>query len=118
MSRAQTKEDALNNAILAVELYMKATRLASSEPEKARLRAKCDQLLSRAEEIKQVAQWPPKENPKTSLKAPVSERTITRHEEIILLEGSKLHGFIFPQWKSDPDEFVFEELVNGSTSYT
>ncbi len=116
ISRAQTKEDALNNAILAIELYMKATRLASSELEKARLRVKCKQLLSRAEEIKQ-AQWPPKENHKIPLKAPISTRAITRQEEIILLEGSKLHGFIFPRWTSDPDDSIFEEVVNGSDLY-
>ena len=117
MNRARTKEDALNNAILAVELYIKAASSAGSKAEKARLKRKCKQLLSRAEEIKKVAHWTPIVNTQIPLKVPVSERPITKHEEIILLEGSKLHGFIFPQWKSDPDDSMFEEPVNGSGLY-
>ena len=115
MDRSVTKEEALENASLAAELYMKATRSASSDSEKARLRNKCIQLLSKAEDIKKSAQWLPKP---ALLKAPASERKISKREEIILLEGSKLHGFIFPPWNSDPDDSVFDELVKGTEFYT
>lgn len=104
-------------AIAAAELYMKATSLASNDRAKARLRGKCEELLSRAEQIKKADGWSPVEKD-TSLKAPVSHRAISRREELILLEGSKLHGFIFPPWSTEPDDYVFEEDFNGSSYYT
>ncbi|CAG8959171.1 hypothetical protein HYFRA_00013035 [Hymenoscyphus fraxineus] len=118
IDRALTKEDAINNAIRAAELYMKATRLASKDNDKARLRSKCQQILSRAEEIKKATEWTPTTSTSILLKAPVSTRELSKREEIILLEGSKLHGFIFPPWKSEPDEGVFKEPFNGKPIYT
>lgn len=103
----------MKNAIRAVELYMKAAELASNDDEKSRLRGKCKQLLSRAEEIKKSPQWTPKKS-KTILE---STRAISKREEIILLESSRLHGFIFPQWKSDPDDSVFVEH-SSTAKYT
>ncbi|KAG9247822.1 hypothetical protein BJ878DRAFT_538905 [Calycina marina] len=102
-----SKEEALKQAIVATELYMKAVKLASSDQQRTKLRSRCKELVSRAEQIKSASVWPPVKVD-TVLKAPVSERAITRTEEIILLQGSKLHGFIFPPWKSDPDDTVFE----------
>ncbi|KAG4434197.1 hypothetical protein IFR05_010324 [Cadophora sp. M221] len=112
-----TKDDALKAAITAAELYMKATGLASNDRAKARLRGKCKELLSRAEQIKKADGWTPVKKD-ICLKAPVSQRAISRREEVILLEGSKLHGFIFPPWSSDPDDAIFEEDFNGSPYYT
>ncbi|KAH9222893.1 hypothetical protein DL95DRAFT_354002 [Leptodontidium sp. 2 PMI_412] len=112
-----TKDDALKAAITAAEQYMKATGLASNDRAKARLRGKCKELLSRAEQIKKADVWTPVKKD-ISLKAPVSQRAISRREEVILLEGSKLHGFIFPPWSSDPDDAIFEEDFNGSPYYT
>jgi len=66
--------------------------------EKARLKAKCQALLRRAELLKKAAQ---------GLKAPVSTRSFTRKEQVILLEGSKLNGFVFRMWESDPDPEEF-----------
>jgi hypothetical protein len=51
------------------------------------------------------------------LKAPVSQRIISKREEIILLEGSKLHGFIFPQWTSDPDDSIFAGDASGQSAF-
>jgi calpain-7 len=99
----------LENAILAAELYMKAVKLASSDQERTRLRSKCKQILSRAEEIKNLETWVPQKSKAALLKAPSSERAVTKAEQIILLEGSKLHGFIFPPWKDDPDESNFND---------
>jgi hypothetical protein len=109
VDRSPTREAALEKAILAAELYMTATKHASSDRERARLRSKCQQLTSRAESIKKSASWVPLQSKDLSLKAPVSQRAISTREEIILLEGSRLHGFIFPQWTSDPDDAAFEE---------
>ncbi|KAK6601605.1 PALB protein [Botrytis cinerea] len=63
--------------------------------------------MLKAEEIKKSTTWPIKPA-SIFLKAPVSERTLSKHEEIILLEGSRLHGFIFPRWTSEPDDTIFE----------
>ena len=93
---------------------MKAIKLAGSEQERTKLRDKCKLLLSRAEEIKKSETWTPQENKPTPLKVPSSERPVTKAEQIILLEGSKLHGFIFPPWTEDPDESIF----NGRELYT
>jgi hypothetical protein len=99
----------LKNAILATELYIKAIKLASTEQERTRLRGKCKQLLSRAEDIKKSETWNPQKSKPTLLKAPSSDRAVTKTEQIILLEGSKLHGFIFPPWKEDPNESSFND---------
>lgn len=94
---------------------MKAVKLASDENERKRLKLKCKKLLGRAEEIKQMKTWSKslrvdgsKPAPKP-LKAPVPKRKLSAREEIILLEGSRLHGSVFPAWKSDPEESMFDE---------
>lgn len=117
MDKSLTKEEALKNAIHAAELYMKITKLASTDMERTRLRGKCKQLLSRAEEIKQMVQWTPAAKKDVLLKAPACGRQITRREEVILLEASKLHGFIFPPWTNEPDDSLFGGKPDA-TSYT
>src|ERR1700712_4501828 len=99
---------------MATELYMRAIKLAGTEQERTRLRGKCKYLLSKAEEIKMATEWPPPNFPGAPLKAPMSERPISKTEEIILLQGSKLHGFIFPPWKTEPDDSLFD----GEEIYT
>jgi hypothetical protein len=91
---------------------MKAVRLASSEQERTRLCSKCKQLLVRAEAIKKCDTWSPVMTTKAHLIGPSSKRSISTTEKIILLEGSKLQGFVFPPWHADPDEstFIDEEL--------
>jgi hypothetical protein len=119
ITRSTTKDEALQNAILATEIYMKAIKLASSEVERDKLKTKCMRVLARAEEIKQMKTWsvPVSQNEMVSrgrqLKAPSSLRTLSTREEVILLEGSKLHGFIFPPWQSDPSEEAFEKMGDG-----
>ena len=97
---------------------MKASRLASTDQERKRLRGKCQQLLSKAEEIKQSVVWTPVKSRENILKAPSSDRSITKREEVILLESSKLHGFVFPPWVSDPDESTFDGSDDASLSFT
>lgn len=88
---------------------MKAIKLTSSEQDKIRLRAKCKQLLASAEEIKISQTWIPQKPGGVILKIPQSKRLTTTTEKIILLEGSKLHGFIFPPWENDPDDTIFDD---------
>ncbi|KAI9777932.1 MAG: cysteine protease [Geoglossum umbratile] len=94
LSEASTRDEALRRAIKAVELYMQAMRVAENNNERAQLKAKCQKLLRRAESLKKAAQ---------AMKVPISIRTFTTKEQLILLEGSKLNGFIFRRWELDPD---------------
>lgn len=93
---------------------MKAIKLANNGPERARLKEKCLNILARAEEIKKIEQWRPAISQAASVivpteisRMPQSRRQLPTREEIILLEGSKLHGLIFPPWGSEPDEQDF-----------
>ncbi|EDO04514.1 hypothetical protein SS1G_06997 [Sclerotinia sclerotiorum 1980 UF-70] len=112
IDKCSTREDALKVAIAAIELYMKLSKQVTGDAEKARIKRKCKALMVKAEEIKKSSTWPLKPSAIFS-DAPVSDRTLSKHEEIILLEGSKLHGFIFPRWTSEPDDTIFE-----TSSYT
>lgn len=89
---------------------MKAIKLANSSSERARLKEKCLNILARAEEIKKIEQWQPAMShigavitPSEISRVPQSRRQLSTREEVILLEGSKLHGLIFPPWNSEPD---------------
>lgn len=91
---------------------MRALNLASAEDKKI-LDSKCKELLTRAEKIKAAEDWQSAARARgiTGLRAPASKRKLTTREEIIILEGAKLNGFIFPPWKSSPSpqEFVIDE---------
>ncbi|EPE36102.1 Cysteine proteinase [Glarea lozoyensis ATCC 20868] len=117
VDKSLSKEEALDNALIAIDLYMNIIKNVSNNAEKVRLRSKCNQLLSRAEEIKKASHWQPSTSNSAFLKAPLSSREISTREQIILLEGSKLHGFIFPPWKLEPEDTVFEEPANGNPFY-
>lgn len=98
---------------------MKALKQAKTESDKARIRSKCKQVLLKAEDIKKLAKWTPDRSDASVLVAPSSERAITKREEVILLESSKVHGFIFPPWRTVPEDAVFEEVgPGGFIAYT
>ncbi|KAJ5498654.1 Peptidase C2 calpain domain III, partial [Penicillium expansum] len=114
VAAATSKKAALEAAINAAEHYMKALRLAPAG-DKKQLDTKCKELLSKAEKIKAAADWqsaaragPQKSFP--SLRPPASTRKLTTREEIIILEGAKLNGYIFPPWSRAPlqDEFEYK----------
>lgn len=62
--------------------------------------------------------WPPPTSQQTQrkkvapkpLRAPVSTRTLSKSEQRILLDSSRLHGHIFLQWVEDPRDEMFEPL--------
>jgi calpain-7 len=121
---SSSKDEALKNAILAIEMYMKAIKLASSGLERERLKSKCMKALTRAEEIKQVETWkvPVNQNEQAGrmrdLYAPLSDRTLPTREQVILLRSSTVHGFIFNPWTSEPEEELFLPMEgNGSFLY-
>lgn len=114
-----SQHDVLEVTIKAAELYMQALRLAVSNTDKSRLDSRCKELLTQAESLKRQDLKSPRADQaagsslisRTGLKPPASKRRLTTREEIILLEGSKLNGFVFPPWKDDPssEEFATEE---------
>ncbi|KKZ60168.1 hypothetical protein EMCG_05090 [[Emmonsia] crescens] len=124
VSAAETQSTALDAAISAVENYLNALRLASSPSEKQRLDAKCKELLRKAEDIKKSKSWSQYLQTSTSsgrsnssagsrLREPVSTRNLSNREQIILLEDSKLNGFVFPPWSAVPDAREFELEEDG-----
>lgn len=103
---------------------MKAIKLANTQSERGRLKQRCMSALARAEEIKKIKQWPlPVENtnltvlPPQPLKAPYSSRDLSTREEVILLEGSKLHGLLFPPWKIEPSDDEFMDFEGHFHTY-
>lgn len=93
---------AFDAAVEAAELYLQALNLADNPTDRARLSAKFNELLTRSEQLKQDrAQLLDPEKP-------VSKRTLTTREKIILVEGSKLNGFKFPIWERTPEPVEFE----------
>ncbi|QSS56844.1 cysteine protease PalB [Histoplasma capsulatum var. duboisii H88] len=124
VSKAATQRAALDAAISAVENYLKALTLASSPSEKQRLDAKCKELLRKAEDIKKSEFWNQHLQTRTNtsnsssrvrprLREPVSTRNLSNREQIILLEDSKLNGYVFPPWSAVPDAGEFELEEDG-----
>jgi hypothetical protein len=101
--------DALQHAITAVELYMKASKEAKDSKQRRRLSRKCIELLNIAEEIKRR---------QTRLPQGVHHtRSIPIKEQNILLRSSRLNGCIFPPWESDPDSSLFRLDDSGLFVY-
>lgn len=89
---------------------MKALKLATTPKDQQALDAKSKELLTKAENIKESMRWRPTNGDINVKRASSPERTrrLTTREEIILLEGSKLNGFIFPPCNRPPDWDEFE----------
>ncbi|RHZ66364.1 uncharacterized protein CDV56_108742 [Aspergillus thermomutatus] len=117
VSAATSQRQALEAAIDAAEHYMKALSLAATTQDKQSLDVKCKEWLSRAEKIKEAKDWRSAirvhDRHAAELQKPVSTRTLTTREEIILLEGAKLNGFIFPPWAGPPSLEEFEPSEGG-----
>ncbi|THC90724.1 hypothetical protein EYZ11_009812 [Aspergillus tanneri] len=111
VSAASSQGQALEAAIDAAEHYMKALKLATVPKDQQTLDAKCKEWLTRAEKIKDAIDWRTAVRPKDRNipRSPKSTRKLTTREEIILLEGAKLNGFIFPPWSSSPDSNEFKQ---------
>ncbi|KAE8148009.1 calpain-like protease palB/RIM13 [Aspergillus avenaceus] len=113
VSSATSQRQALEAAIDAIENYMKALRLTSVQKDKNALDAKCKEWLTRAERIKQSEDWQSVIRDAPEPRMPVSTRKLTTREEIILLEGAKLNGFIFPPWSRSPGSDEFKQDDGG-----
>lgn len=111
---------ALNHAIQAAELYMKAVKDAPTAAEKSRLKRKCQELIALAETLKKPASAasasssapapapaPASSKPPPKPRGPRQARQLPTNEKTILLRSSRLHGSVFPPWDADPDPAVF-----------
>ncbi|KAI1374660.1 cysteine proteinase [Hypoxylon crocopeplum] len=119
VSKTHGKE-ALEHAITAAELYMKAAKAATSSEEKTRLKKKCQSLLAKAEVLKSGVSGSSVTAVEKRLKLPRSAREIPKSEQVILLRGSQLHGSVFPPWNSDPDpkEFGGDDLFTDPSGFS
>ncbi|KAL8796613.1 MAG: hypothetical protein Q9195_001003 [Heterodermia aff. obscurata] len=119
--RAEAKDEALTATLDAADLCMRALNLTPDEACKERIDRKCRALLDVAERIKNSGRRTADGSQSTKrssvpstlksgmrLKEPRSSRQLTTREQIIVLEGSKLHGAVFPPWKSPPEASEFE----------
>ncbi|KAJ5278614.1 hypothetical protein N7478_003986 [Penicillium angulare] len=108
IATATSQKAALAAAIDAAEHYMRALRIALPD-DKNVLDTKCKELLTRAEKIKTAEDWRLAASPKTipGRRYPTSKRRLTTREEIIILEGAKLNGFIFAPWERSPSSLEF-----------
>ncbi|KAI0901910.1 cysteine proteinase, partial [Annulohypoxylon nitens] len=111
-------EAALNHAIAAAELYMKAARAASSSEERTRLTKKCQSLISKAEDLKRLSQLGGNSIAAVEkrLKLPRQARQIPKSEQAILLRSSRLHGNVFPPWETEPDPKEFSGIPFSDTA--
>ena len=129
VDRTASQEEALKAAMDAAEAAVQAMKLTDDNNKKRELVMKSQELLHKAELIKNAETWPLHTNLMSGtknievqrakveeLKQPIPTRTLSTREQIILLQGSKLNGCIFPPWKTpDASEFVLDD---GSEPFT
>ncbi|RNJ55248.1 cysteine protease [Verticillium nonalfalfae] len=102
-------KQALQHAIASADFYMKAYAEATNATDRLRLRRKCREMITWAEQLKSKEPG--------GISSPPTYRKITGEEEAILRKSSYLHACFFPPWQSDPSDDVFE-LPAGYPPYT
>lgn len=123
LTGAATKDEALEIALSAADLAMRALTLAKDAVTKKSLNVKVRSLLDEAERIKYNENWRAK-SPASSkrnvaaqyvqpsnvrrLKEPLSTRNQSKSEQILVLKASTLNGFKFPPWQDAPKDSEFE----------
>lgn len=121
-------QQTLERLIASAELLMKALRLSKNKDDRLRLNRKCQSMLDRAEKIKSAlnngtssagnksgAGIAPQGKKLTT--TPRSIQVLSTKEKVILLESSRVNGFIFPPWDSKPEAVEFD-LKEGERKYT
>ncbi|RYC64061.1 hypothetical protein CHU98_g2161 [Xylaria longipes] len=101
-------KEALDHAIAAAELYMKAAKQSTNLIDKKRMNKKCEELILKAETLKKsTSMIDTASRMDRKLKLPRQTRQIPTAEKNILYRNSRLHGNTFPPWESDPDPTYF-----------
>lgn len=122
VGQSGTKDVSLSSILEAAEKLMQELTLAEDPKRRIFLARECQDLLDQAEQIK-VARKCQHSGMVTQrvtsattcgfasnlrLETTEAGRAFTTREKIILLEGSKLHGFVFPPWTAPPISSEFE----------
>ncbi|KAF7196103.1 Calpain-like protease palB/RIM13 [Pseudocercospora fuligena] len=122
LPRASTRDEALDIAIKAAEVSMRAMKLATDSQEKSACKARVQQLMQDAERIKHDSDWKKAVRAATGelqgkkvdvstvkvLNEPVNSRQLPNKEELILLRAGYLNGTKFPPWRKEPQASEFE----------
>ncbi|KAF2963326.1 hypothetical protein GQX73_g10242 [Xylaria multiplex] len=113
-------KEALDHAIAAAELYMKAARQSTSPIDKKRMNRKCEELILKAESLKKRGCVTDSVSVvERRLRLPRQVRQIPTSEKNILYRNSRLHGNTFPPWESDPDlGFFHGDIYSDDSSFT
>ncbi len=115
-------QTALQHAIDAAELYMKAVKEAATPAERARLKRKCQELVARAEQLKNTTTAAATTStPAPGLPArgaPQQSRELSTAEKTIVLRSSRLYGSVFPPWESAPPASAFTLAAVGEPLFT
>ncbi|KAI1310984.1 PALB protein [Xylaria venustula] len=112
-------KEALDHAIAAAELYMKAAKQSVSPVDKKRMNRKCEELILKAESLKSSRVTDSVSIVERRLKVPRQVRQIPTSEKNILYRNSRLHGNTFPPWESDPDPSYFHgDIYSDPSSFT
>ncbi|KAI0971749.1 PALB protein [Xylaria arbuscula] len=112
-------KEALDHAIAAAELYMKAAKQSVSPVDKKRMNRKCEELIRKAESLKSSRVTDSVSIIERRLKVPRQVRQIPTSEKNILYRNSRLHGNTFPPWESDPDPSYFHgDIYSDPSSFT
>ncbi|KAK1640275.1 PALB protein [Colletotrichum phormii] len=119
-----TGREALNHAIAAADLYMKAAHEATSPADRSRFRKKCAGLISLAEKLKSSPKTASSSLTQTTAATITSAsnpschvRHVPSNERTILLRSSRLHGNIFPPWQAEPNDDNFS-LSQGQNVFS
>ncbi|KAI9894060.1 MAG: cysteine protease [Vezdaea aestivalis] len=112
-------EDSFKLITKAADLYIKSMSKITTKQDALRLKHKIETALAHAENLKAEAlsQEPQDQSEGRARwvqRAPLASEPATRKEQIILLKGSKLNGFIFPPWQVIPSSDDFEPGRGGS----
>lgn len=128
MSSSSTTDAALEAAVAAAERSIRALEGAADEPSRRRLEEESRKLLGQAERLRAArdagplrdgrSDHPPEVPPllSTMFAEQLPTRLLSTREHIIILEGSRLNGFVFPPWKGPPDPGEFD-LKNGEARF-
>lgn len=128
LPRATTREEALEIAMAAAELSMRAMKLAKDPATKRQASAETESLLQNAERIKNQEDWKvasessptivPFPSPRKIrlLREPVSTRVLKTSEKILLLKASSINGYKFVPWTGEPTDDSFS-LAKGQQPF-
>ena len=107
IGRAPSKKDAFDLVMAEVEKSMARLEVSKDKTE----RAYTSRLINRAEHIKTSQFW--RSPLPVSEEGPVSRRTLTTAEQIIVLKASYVNGGKYPPWQTNPTATDFELGPDG-----